>query len=202
MPNYPITRRLAPLLFLFTILIVARPAATIAQCHGNARCGCHVQCPQCRSYCKLEIDKDKEEKSCWTVECETICIPPVTFPWQCTPKKCAKTKTIRILKKHKYECDVCSYTWTLVEPPCAQHGQPCAESPEDGAPEKEPSAVPPASETPPSPEAQPAPVPLNPPLAPLPDTQAFQGTKRGAERATDRRSAAGRFSRPWPSRAQ
>jgi hypothetical protein len=121
-----------------------------AACPGSHDCSCHVQCPRCQSYCKLEVEKELEKKHCWKVECETICIPPVRFPWQrgC-PAKCAKTRTVRVLKKHEYECDVCSYQWTAVEMPC------CEEKIEHEGESKPPAPIPADSlqPTPPKPTA-------------------------------------------------
>jgi hypothetical protein len=91
------------------------------ECQGGKNCGCHVQCPSCRSYCELKIEPGKEKKSCWEVECKPICIPQITFPWQkCSEPKCAKVKYIHVLKKHEYECDVCKHKWEAVCDKCGE----------------------------------------------------------------------------------
>ena len=48
---------------------------------GGLCCGvCCFACPDCR--CKLDAEEVEVEKSCFEVECETICVPKVVFPWQ------------------------------------------------------------------------------------------------------------------------
>ena len=81
--------------------------------------GCRgtVCCPQCQTVCQLNVDEGTEEKSCWQVECEEICVPRVVFPWQkscCDPtvNNGACVKVVKKLKKHKYECPTCEYSWT------------------------------------------------------------------------------------------
>ncbi len=46
--------------------------------HGH----CRTTCPNCHACCTLKVESGKEEKSCWEIECEEICIPCVVFPWQ------------------------------------------------------------------------------------------------------------------------
>ena len=94
------------------------------------KCCKKVVCPKC--HCVLEIEEDKEEKHCYKVECEEICIPEVRFPWhmlgrkkccgmaKCSgPPRCARVKTIRVLKKEEYECKKCKCKWT---PKCTKCG--------------------------------------------------------------------------------
>ena len=73
-------------------------------------------------------EKTTKEKSCFKVETKQICIPKVRFPWHpkvdcgscdgcdsgghCTAR-CGRVKTILVLKKHKYECPDCKYTWEV-----------------------------------------------------------------------------------------
>jgi hypothetical protein len=92
------------------------PAAT---CDSASSDSC---CPQCQ----LEVDKSKIKEYCYDVQCKTICIPRITFPWQkgcengcdapCSccpiPPNGAKIKTVRVLKKFEYECEKCKYKWT------------------------------------------------------------------------------------------
>ena len=86
--------------------------STCQTCH--TQCGC-VECPQCAcEICNLEVDQGKVKKTCFKVEQKTICIPPVRRPWQrdCPPTT-SRTKTIKVLKKHSYECPSCTYKWTV-----------------------------------------------------------------------------------------
>ncbi len=48
---------------------------------------CGLSCPKCKQefVCQLKVEETKESHHCWDIETKTICIPPVTFPWQ---KKC------------------------------------------------------------------------------------------------------------------
>lgn len=96
--------------------LARRPKArTCGSC--NSQCGC-VQCPQCDGeMCKLELDNSKVKKTCFKVEQKAVCIPPVRMPWmKCCPPGTSKTRTINVLKTHKYECPNCSYKWSLQEP--------------------------------------------------------------------------------------
>jgi hypothetical protein len=171
-------------------------AASVAQagdgCDGKAGCGCHVSCPRCSAPCELAVSKDKEEHSCWEVECKTICIPRITFPWQAChsckgagacdgkcgsghcmqrgkdglcpdvachlPAKCGRSKNVRVLTKHTYECSVCKYKWEPADGKC--YGDKCygdKDAWKDGSTDKAPEAEPvPADQ---------APVPPPPPVS-------------------------------------
>lgn len=95
------------------------------------------KCPSCD--CSLETEVVDVEKSCFEVETKTICIPRVVFPWQkkkacgscdsCDGRGCstcfnngAKTRCIRVLKKKKYICPECKYTWTPKTAACCDRG--------------------------------------------------------------------------------
>lgn len=62
--------------------------------------------------CQPTVTAEPAKKSCWDVECEYVCIPPVRFPWQpCgTPGGCGKIRCVKKLKKVSYECGT-DYTW-------------------------------------------------------------------------------------------
>lgn len=87
------------------------------------------KCPNCNAdVCKLKVEKGKEKKSRYTTEQKVICIPKVRLPWQtCNPCKpvptCSKTRTVTVLKKESYECDVCKYSWEVQEPMVPEHIQ-------------------------------------------------------------------------------
>jgi len=137
--------RILPLILAIAWMSAWSVAQAGDGCDGKTGCGCHVQCPRCSAPCEMAVTKDKEEHSCWEVECKTICIPRITFPWQkchsckgagacdgkcdsghclqkgkhglcpdvvCDlPAKCGRTKNVRVLTKHTYECTVCKYKW-------------------------------------------------------------------------------------------
>ncbi len=98
--------------------------------HGRS----DVFCPKCNTCCTLKVERVKEDKACYEVECVEICIPRVVFPWQkwkadrqshggcdscdggceaCSSvNNGARVKTVKKLKKRSYKCPVCKYTWT------------------------------------------------------------------------------------------
>lgn len=104
------------------------------QCRGD--CG-SVECPSCENeICRLELDQSKVKKTCFKVEQKPICVPPVRFPWQkdCPPGT-SKTKLIKVLSTHTYECPSCSYKWKLQE---------CAPLEPAAPPQSEPTPADPA----------------------------------------------------------
>lgn len=122
--------------------------------HGGP---CGTCCPSCHSYCQLTVTPDVEEKSCWEIECEEICIPAIRFPWEkCCEPKCGTVITVKKLKKVTYECPTCKYEWT---PVCSSCGNCC------GAPAPGPGQIAPPPTGAPLP---PAPVPgdAGPPIPP------------------------------------
>ncbi|MCR9296225.1 MAG: hypothetical protein NXI32_26230 [bacterium] len=98
-----------------------------------------VCCPKCSNACELKVSEGTETKYCWKIECKTVCIPRVQFSWQwpwepkhkacgsqscddaecgncCRPPlKLAKSKKVKMLVKHEYECPVCEYKWAPKE---------------------------------------------------------------------------------------
>ena len=98
------------------------------------------KCPKClNDVCTLKVEKGKEKKSYFETEQKIICVPKVRFPWQnCNPDNpaptCSKTRTVTLLKKGSYECDVCKYSWNVVEPavPDVSHLQDPADAPASG----------------------------------------------------------------------
>ena len=124
----------------------------LAQAGHKLHGGCNVTCPKCsNSCCVLKAECGEEEKSCFNVECEEICIPRVVFPWQkwmakhrgasscdsCGGKGCstcstvnngAWVKTVRRLKKDSYTCPKCKYEWSLSEGDCCGSGSGCCDA--------------------------------------------------------------------------
>jgi hypothetical protein len=47
-----------------------------SNCAGS-HCGCHG-----RDVCCPRMEEVTEQKSCWTVKCENVCVPAVRFPWE------------------------------------------------------------------------------------------------------------------------
>ena len=139
------------------LMAVSKPA--FAGDHKNAgtcaqRCG--ILCPHCGEPCMATVTKGKETKHCWEVEAKTICIPKVRFPWElcgkgcgkgcggkdcgnstCLPPKCGRTKCVRVLVKHEYECTVCKYSFDIDKGDKGSkkyRGAPAASAPEIPAP--------------------------------------------------------------------
>jgi len=75
--------------------------------------------------CTLKVEKGKVQKSYYTTEQDIICVPQVRLPWQkCKPvPTCSKTRTITLLKEKTYECEVCKYSWEVLDPPVPDVGQ-------------------------------------------------------------------------------
>ncbi len=86
----------------------------------DGKCGrCEPVCGHCDAECKTVPVK----KTCFEIECKTICVPAVKFPWEsCCQTKCGRLRTIRVLKKsekvigektacewkvHSGDCDHC-----------------------------------------------------------------------------------------------
>lgn len=143
-------------------------------CESNA---CGDGCGDCEE-CVLSVECGKKTKECFDVECKTICIPPVRFPWQkklgceacangcaggcaqsacadsacpngcCAPDRKAKTKVVRVLKKFEYECPAVKYIWKPLSKCCAP--QPAPAPTPKAAPKP---AAPKAPPTPPSVQA-------------------------------------------------
>lgn len=50
---------------------------------GYTASGDQTARPCCgRDVCCAKVEKVTEEKSCWTVKCEKICVPSITLPWE------------------------------------------------------------------------------------------------------------------------
>lgn len=113
-----------PLGFSSEAIICAASGAGARAHHAKAR----HHCPRCQATgCELKVEQVDEEKYCWKVECETICIPRVVFPWQkncCDPcvNNGAWTRKVNVLKKHEYTCPACKYSWTPVDRGCCGVG--------------------------------------------------------------------------------
>ena len=65
------------LLACLLLVVLVMPASAIHKC--ISRC---VVCPQCHTCCEFKAEAAKEEKHCWKIECEEICVPCIVFPWQ------------------------------------------------------------------------------------------------------------------------
>jgi len=82
-----------------------------------------VECPRCHTHCEFSLEQVDVAKHFYKVECETICIPRVRYPWEkCGPPKCARERVVRRLKKVEYHCKECQYTWTPVRQPSCETG--------------------------------------------------------------------------------
>ena len=106
--------------------LLGRIQARSCDCNDNSCAGgcsstyssCDQSCPQCdEGGCVLEVKQVEEEKTCYKTEQKAICIPKVRWPWQeeCPPTA-SESRTVNVLKKHKYKCTKCAYTWKEAEP--------------------------------------------------------------------------------------
>lgn len=93
-------------LFALTASVVF---SSTASAFGPACCFCQA------GRCVVEVEKEEVDVTCFDVECETICIPPLRFPWECGPlKKCGKVRTIKKLITDKKKETVCTYDWSAI----------------------------------------------------------------------------------------
>lgn len=119
-PSAPASRLITTLLLL--VATAASVRAAEAQCDT-----CAPVCAPCaEKVCVTHARAGKQSKHCWDVECAEVCIPAVRFPWECRKQtgcddccvqgllpKCGTVRTVRKLKKVKYDCDVCEYEHTI-----------------------------------------------------------------------------------------
>ncbi|WDQ16194.1 hypothetical protein [Rhodopirellula sp. P2] len=93
-------------LFALTASVVF---SSTASAFGPACCFCQA------GRCNVEVEKEEVDVTCFDVECETICIPPLRFPWECGPlKKCGKVRTVKKLVTDKKKKTVCTYDWSAI----------------------------------------------------------------------------------------
>ncbi len=75
------------------------------------------RCPKCQNdFCQLKMEVGKEKKTCYQVEQKLVCIPAIRLPWKNCQPTCSRTRTVKVLKTHTYECSKCNYTWSVCEP--------------------------------------------------------------------------------------
>lgn len=140
--------------WMFIACLVAC-GAIVANEPAQAGHGRHHRCMNCaQKRCELKVSRETEEVDCYEVECEDVCIPPVTFPWECRPSHCGRIRTVAQLTTDTVERQVCVYEWDVVEicPRCcdAMRAAGCEPAPGvrilDDAPEPVPMADPAGSE--------------------------------------------------------
>jgi hypothetical protein len=97
-----------------TLCVALGTALAYAGGHCNS-------CPDCgNKVCVPSVDKKKEKKHCWDVDCKDICIPKARWPWECCCEpQCARVKTIKVLKRVEYECDKCGTKWDVLSTSCS-----------------------------------------------------------------------------------
>jgi len=136
--------------------------------HVWAGCDDQACCPKC----KFSVSKEAVKKHCYGVECKTICIPRITFPWQTArskacdegcdqgcddgcngschrclaPQNGAKLKTVHVLKKFEYTCEQCKYQWTPTRSHTNCADPDCTAAPDEAGPRLVPP-VPPATKS-------------------------------------------------------
>ncbi len=82
-------------------------APTIASATGACCCFCRA------GRCSVKIDKQDVEATVFKVECETVCIPPIRFPWECGPlRRCGQVRVIKKLVTDKEKHTECTYEWS------------------------------------------------------------------------------------------
>jgi hypothetical protein len=78
MLSVPLSRKVAACIILAAISLSAIDCFAIKCEHRCTPGGCPAPC----EYCCPTMEEVTEEKSCWNVECETVCIPAFRFPWE------------------------------------------------------------------------------------------------------------------------
>lgn len=82
-------------------------STTSASATGACCCFCRA------GRCSVKVDKQEVQDSVFDVECETICIPPIRFPWECGPlRKCGQVRVIKKLVTDKEKRVECTYEWS------------------------------------------------------------------------------------------
>ncbi|HEX6987421.1 MAG TPA: hypothetical protein VF170_18730 [Planctomycetaceae bacterium] len=137
-----------------TLFAAALTTATAAAADWPSQFGCpHCRCGRA---CVLKVEQVDAEEDCYEVECEEVCIPAVTFPWEsCRTPKCGRSRVVARLTEESRPTKECEYEWVLACPKCGRIEK-------NG--EKNGAAVPPAPKAPMSP-MPPMPAPM-PPAAP------------------------------------
>ncbi len=76
-----------------------------------------IRCPDCNhQVCTYKTKEVKEKKSCFKIECKTICIPSIKLPWGCQDRQCGRARKVKILKKESFECPKCKCEWEVCKP--------------------------------------------------------------------------------------
>jgi len=122
------------------------PRVALAGC-TDSRCG--DETAEGKAVCCPKRVTKEEKKHCWNVKSERICIP--RFRFQCNwkkhskncdcgdtcysnrgdcPPKGGRVRCIKVLEKHEYTCEECSYAWEVKyvrtgKGCCRSSGQDC-----------------------------------------------------------------------------
>ena len=107
---------------LLTLAFVLSTNLSLLAGHGAGTC-----CPACNYTCEFSVETVTEKEKSFEVECQPICIPPITFPWEkhrhheknadfAQPAKCGKVRVVRVLVRQDYECSRCKYKWSVASP--------------------------------------------------------------------------------------
>ncbi len=99
------------LLATCTAVLLPSNAVRAAECCDGV---VNTTCPRCKSCCTLKVECGKQEKHCWEIECETICIPRVVFPWQ-----------VKRAKANGQCCNSCATGCDSCDAGCGSCGKSC-----------------------------------------------------------------------------
>jgi hypothetical protein len=125
------------------VIPVARAAPAAGPDAAAACAGVH--CHHCGKVCRLTIDTEDVTRTCFEVECQPICIPPVTFPWQASPcghgtcagspwpaDKCARIRYVRVPMQREYKAgERCVCKWDVQDACQAPQVEPLPAPEED-----------------------------------------------------------------------
>jgi len=66
-------------------------------------------------FCRVNIERQEEDVPVFRVEQETICIPPLRFPWERGPiRKCGKVRQVNKLVIESRSVPACLYEWKAI----------------------------------------------------------------------------------------
>lgn len=100
---------------LICLLLASSAAVASEPCaSGCAKLYCPPVCGPESATCHPEYKEETIKESCWQVERDFVCIPPVRFPWMCCDDlPCPRIRQVNKLKAHKYERTECRFGWSL-----------------------------------------------------------------------------------------
>lgn len=125
-------------------------AGCSSACDQNGHCARCSQHFSGRDVCCPTMEEVTEEKTCWNVKCEKVCIPSVRMPWQpggsrltlfnwlclpeakcrcgsCCAPRCGTVRCVSVLESDSYEVTSCRCKWEIRRLPSCRDADGCGE---------------------------------------------------------------------------